>query len=214
MTPSSTVLDSEATQRLLLQNVSWDTYRNLLRDLGDHRSVRLSYDRGILELMSPSFAHENLNRVLNYLVVALARRFKPDFVSAGSTTFAREGTSGVEPASSFYFENAARIRGKKTIDLATDPPPELVIEVDITSPSLRRFSIYAALGVAEIWRYDGSTLDIWHLQPEGRYLQQPQSLSFPVLSEIEATQLLQQAAILPEPQLLDLFDTWARERSK
>ncbi|SPE36419.1 conserved hypothetical protein [Candidatus Sulfopaludibacter sp. SbA6] len=150
------VTATPAEHRLLLHNISWETYERLLAESVENCGTRFTYDEGNLEIMVVSIGHETPNRTLAAIAEITAYETGRDFVRAGSTTCKRKDLAkGFEPDSSFYFRDAGAIRGKDEIDLATDPPPELVIEVDITNSSLDRFPIYAAVGVQEIWRYDG-----------------------------------------------------------
>ena len=125
---------SRAEQRVLLRNISWETYERLLEERGDNSAPRFTYDRGELEIMSPSPEHEALNRSIALLVEFLAAELGIDVYDLGSTTFRREDLErGFEPDSCFYIENEERVRGKTRKDLSVDPPPDLVIEIDITS---------------------------------------------------------------------------------
>jgi Uma2 family endonuclease len=147
---------SPLEQRVLLRNVSWETYKRLLEEREERQSPRFFYDRGVLEIVSPSTEHEEIADLIAFLVRELAAEWEIDVRVAGHTTFRREDLSrGFEPDGSFYLsENAARVRGKANIDLdAGDPPPDLVVEVDRTSQSLDKLPIYARLGVPEVWRY-------------------------------------------------------------
>src|ERR671939_1507804 len=166
----ATVL-SPPEQRVILHNVRWETYERLLADLQDSSAPRLTYDRGTLEIMSSSSEHERYNRTIAQVVEELAVEMEIDLDNLGSTTFRREDLDrGFEPDSCFYIQNAVRVRGKKRIDLTVDPPPDLVIEIDITSPSLDKFPIYAAVGVPEVWRYDGTHVTMYRLTGE-RYVE-------------------------------------------
>jgi Uma2 family endonuclease len=154
----------DTTQRILLPGVRWCTYEALLADMDDTPAARLAYDHGTLEIMVPSFSHEQLNRLLAAIVEALAMGMHLDFINAGSTTFKREDVArGFEPDSCFYLQHVDAVRGHITIDLATDPPPDLLIEIDITHPSLDKLPIYAVIGVPEVWRYDGQRMIIYCL---------------------------------------------------
>src|SRR5204862_3490478 len=118
-----------------------------------------------LEIMVVYVGHEDPNRTLAAIVEIVVKETRRQFRRTGSTTFKREELGkGFEPDSSFYFRNAAAVRGKHIIDLHVDPPPELVIEVDITRSSLKRFPIFAAIGVAEVWRYDGECVRFYGLE--------------------------------------------------
>lgn len=151
---------SPAEQRNLLKNVDWETYESLLSGRGDNRVPRFTYDRGMLEVMSPSSEHESISYCLGLLVALVAEETGIDAYGVGSTTFKRtELQRGFEPDASFYIKNEGLVRGKARIDLDVDPPPDLVVEVDITHPSLNKLPIYAHIGVPEIWRYDGENFD-------------------------------------------------------
>jgi Uma2 family endonuclease len=131
----------EVTQRVIIDNISWETYQRLLEERGESSQPRYAYDRGRLEIMVTSYEHENLNHDIAILVELIAEELELDLAGAGSTTFNREDLAqGVEPDCSFYVSQADSIRGQKQIDLHTDPPPELVIEIDITSRSSQQVS--------------------------------------------------------------------------
>src|SRR5437899_2960095 len=156
-------------QRVVLRKVSWETYEGLLAGQEDSSAPRFTYDRGTLEIMSPLPEHEEVNRALASLVENVAVEWRMSFRNLGSTTFKREDLGrGFEPDSCFYLQNAERMRGKARIDLTVDSPPDLVIEIDVTHSSLDKLPIYAALGVPEVWRSDGSGLAILVLE-EGVY---------------------------------------------
>jgi Uma2 family endonuclease len=143
-----------------LQPVTWQTYQALLSDLGDHRSTRLSYDRGTLEIKLPSKLHELVNRLLERIITTLTEELDLNVVSLGSTRFDQESADqGVEPDSCFYIQNADRVDPMDT-QPPQDFPPDLVVEVDITSSSRSRLPIYQAMGVPEIWCYKRDSLTI------------------------------------------------------
>jgi Uma2 family endonuclease len=178
----SVVTNRPFTDRVILQNVSWDTYERLLKDLENSSSPRLAFDQGVLEIMSPHLEHERTNQTLATIVEIVLDELGVDFENAGSTTFKRETLKrGFEPDSCFYIQNVDRIQNKKKIDMEIDPPPDLLIEVDLTSDSLDKFPLYAALGVPEVWRYKDS-LEIWLLK-EGRYARHQSSAAVPILNE-------------------------------
>src|SRR5438045_4955835 len=154
----ATVL-STPNQRVVMDDISWETYEQLLADFAESSGYRLSYDGGTLEIMSPLEEHEESNRTLNLLVEAVAEEREIEIRNLGSTTFKRQDLGkGFEADSCFYIQNFERVRGKRRIDLLTDPPPDLVIEIDVTSPSLPKLPIFAQLGIPEVWRYDGQRL--------------------------------------------------------
>ena len=169
-------------QRVILRNISWETYERLLAENADCRNPRLAYDRGILEITSPSAKHEELSYVITLLVNIVTEELEIDVRGFGSTTFRRQDLArGFEPDSCFYIQGVEDISGKSSLDLATDPPPDLVIEIDLTSASLDKFPIYAQVGVPEIWRYDGTALQIFSLE-HGTYVEQQVSTVLPILT--------------------------------
>ncbi len=199
-----------AEQRIVLRNVSWLTYERLLADLGDSSSPRLTYDRGTLEIMGPSEDHEEANRALASLLDVIIEELDIDARTLGSTTFRREDLDrGFEPDSCFYIQNVARVKGKRKIDLTQDPPPDLVIEVDISSSSLDKLAIYAHLGVPETWRFDGETLTI-HRLSAGGYTKSKSSLAFPFLSAARLTQFLKEAGTQKRSRWLRSVRDWLR----
>ena len=150
----------------------------------------------MLEIMSPSPEHEKLNRRIAQLVLAFTEAMDIESEDLGSTTFRREDLErGFEPDSCFYIQNEKQVRGKARIDLAVDPPPDLVIEVDITSPSINKLSIYARLGVPEIWRYDGEKLKILQLGDDG-YAEISESAALPGLKSTVLTGLVERSKTL------------------
>jgi Uma2 family endonuclease len=207
----ATVL-SPLEQRVTLHNVSWETYERLLADLQDSSVPRLTYDRGILEIMSPSSEHERYNRTVAQIVEELAVEMDMNIDSLGSTTFRREDIDrGFEPDSCFYIQNAARVRGKKRIDLSADPPPDLVIEIDITSPSLDKFPIFAQAGVPEVWRFDGGRLAIYELTL-GAYLERDASIAFPSVTSAHVTSFIRESETMDRPEWVRKLRAWAHDR--
>jgi Uma2 family endonuclease len=207
----ATVL-SPPEQRVTLHNVSWETYERLLADLQDSSAPRMTYDRGTLEIMSPSSEHERYNRTVAQIVEELAVEMDMNIDSLGSTTFRREDIDrGFEPDSCFYIQNASRVRGKKRIDLSADPPPDLVIEIDITSPSLNKFPIFAHVGVPEVWRFDGNRLAIYELIGSS-YQEREISISFPAVAASDVTTFIKESETMERPEWARKLRGWARDR--
>jgi Uma2 family endonuclease len=204
----ATVL-SAPEQRVVL-NVSWETYESLLADHLDCSSPRFTYDCGVLEIMSPSSEHEKINRCIALLVDVLAEELDLDVENLGSTTFRREDLKrGFEPDSCFYIQNVERVRGKKKIDLTIDPPPDLVIEIDITSESLNKLPIYAKLGVPEIWRYQSARLIILTLA-DNSYSESDESLVLPGVTGQAIFSFVADSQSLKRPEWLKNLRAWAR----
>ena len=166
---------------LRIDNVAWEDYEQLLADLGERYNMRIFYDEGRMEIMAPASAHEKPKSILHTLVTALRDELDIDIESLGSTTLKSEmKAKGAEPDDCFYIQNARRVIGKEDLDLAHDPAPDLVIEIDRTNASLNKFPIYAALLVHEIWRLSEREVHIYLLNGD-RYEQSANSRAFPFL---------------------------------
>jgi len=164
-------------QQLFLKDVDWKSFEDLLEEFGEKRTNRISYSAGELEIMSPLAVHEDDKEIAGDLVKIILETLNINFRSLGSTTFKKKSMkSAVEPDSCFYIENEMKVRGKARINLNQDPPPDLAIEIDITSRT--HFDNYEKLGVPELWRYNGETLEISILK-EGQYENAENSLHFP-----------------------------------
>jgi Uma2 family endonuclease len=184
---SMSAASQQPEQRVLLSGITWSTFESLLAETKNH-GTRFTYDRGYLEMMSPSREHERFKGLLGRMIETMTVELGIPISSAGSTTLKAEWEErGLEADESYYIASEPRVRGRDKIDLRTDPPPDLAIEVDISSSSLDQLSIYAVLGVPEVWFYDGETLKVYGLQPEGAYAQQSRSPAFPFppLDEVE-----------------------------
>lgn len=193
--PTKTLMTTIAPpeQRVLLQNVSWETYERLLAESIESVGTRFTYDEGDLEIMVVSIAHENPNRTLAQLVEIVVEETEKDLHRAGSTTFKRKDLlKGFEPDSCFYISHAEQARGREELDPVTDPPPDLVIEVDITRSSLNRFPIFSAMGVPEVWRFDGARVTMYRLE-SGRYFEIEASLALPPLTASQTTVFLDES---------------------
>ena len=166
--------------------------------------------------MSPSFEHEQISEIMAELVGELAVELEIDLVGAGSTTFKHESLSrGFEPDKSFYLsENAALVRSKKRIDLdAGDPPPDLVVEVDVTNPSLDKLPVFARLGVGEVWRLAVGRLDILAPDETGEgYEVVPKSRILPYLKAEDLNRLVEKGLTSNRPAWVREVRGWARGR--
>ncbi|MEO0409183.1 MAG: Uma2 family endonuclease [Cyanobacteria bacterium P01_A01_bin.135] len=167
-------------QSVLLQ-VTWQEFDAILRTRGDRPASRLAYADGTLEIMTPLPEHEYFKETLGDAIKDIAETLNLDYESYGSTTWRlRAKQAGLEADNCFYFQNEARVRGRLALTLPQDPPPDLALEIDLTSKSLDRFPIYARLGVPEIWCYDAGRLTIFCLR-NGDYTAADRSLVFPTL---------------------------------
>ena len=198
-------------QRIILDHVSWETYEGLLAATSDRSSPRMAYDDGTLEIMSPSPEHEYLKHTLVTVAELAAEEWEIEFINLGSSTYRRsERKQGAEPDSCFYVKDVERIRGKKRIDLAHDPPPDLVIEIEITSPALNRLPIYAGFGVPEIWTANSDRVTILHLS-QGRYLTRKSSEVLPPLDAAGLTRFVEQSTTLTTLAWRKVVREWARQ---
>jgi Uma2 family endonuclease len=198
---------------LRLQNVGWNDYEFLLTQMDDYPGHRLSYDRGRLEIMSPKREHEIYKKFIGRLVEMLADALSLDIEPSGSTTLRRKRfDKGAEPDESFHIQNAALVAGSIEVNLEIDPPPDLVIEIDTTNESLHKLAIYAALGVPEIWRYDGRRAHFYKLVDEGYEVIQ-NSLAFPMLSAADLTQFIEQRKAEGYVAALKAFRKMLRSRA-
>lgn len=203
----------QSPDRVLLNNISWQTYQSLVKDFEQQPAIRLTYDRGLLEIRMPLDPHETYKKLLGRLVEALTEELEIEIRSLGSRTCGRvDLTQGLEPDQCYYIQNEPTVWNKEQIDLSQDPPPDLAIEIDITSSSINRLNIYANLGVPEVWRYDGQSLLIYHLQ-DRQYQEFDRSLAFPILSVSDIERFLDLKKTTKENQLVRLFRTWLRSRS-
>lgn len=204
-----------AENRVILDRVTWETFNRLLIELGENRSSRLAYDGGILEIMTPLAEHEHNNRFIEKLIGAITDELNLNVKNLGSLTLKKDNIKkGIEPDSCYYLANEPQVRSKQSIDLNVDPVPDLVLEIDITSGSMDKLPIYAALGVPEIWRYDGENLQVFLLDKSiPIYNVSNQSYSFPWLELDLIPQLLQQCLIDGETATLKVFRSWIRKRN-
>ena len=198
-------------QRVLLQNVTWQEFETILEELGEHRAARIAYDNGMLEIMAPLPEHEYGKEIIGDLVKALLEELDIEFISLGSTTFKNQAMAqGIEPDQCFYIQNESKVRGKNRLDLTIDPPPDLALEIDVTSRT--HPSIYQALKVPELWRFEQDKLKINLLQ-NGVYVESTQSYNFPQLSLINVIpQYLQQSKTAGRNTTLKAFRQWVRKQ--
>src|SRR5262249_18549134 len=207
----STVSHPRQARPAVLYGIDWRTYMRLLRAFAGHRRFRLTYDRGTLEIMSPLLEHDGAADLLGQFVVVLAEELNVPYRAAGSTTLRRRRRRrGLEPDRSWWFASAARMLGKARLDLRTDPPPDLAIEVDVTHSSLDRMSIYADLGVPEVWRLTSQGLT-FNILERGKYQIRPTSLAFPRLSPADLTVFLSRLGQDYDLTILRQFRAWVRQ---
>lgn len=196
--------------RVVLYNISWQQFEKLLVDLGESRATRVAYDDGTLEIMTPLPEQEYYKEIIGDIIKDTAEVLELDYKCYGSSTWKRElKKAGIEPDNCFYFQSEALIRGKLKFDLNQDPPPDLALEIDVTSKSLDRFPIYARLGVPEIWCYDSGEIKIYQLQGE-EYFQRETSLVFPNLKIQEIPSLIERYHMVGRRVFRQAIRKWVR----
>lgn len=197
-------------QHIILENVSWQEFEQILDDFKEHSGTRLAYNCGFLEIMTPSTQHGADTGFIGDLIKLLLEELDLEFCSLGSTTFKKETFQALEPDQCFYIQNESKIRGKKRIDLTIDPPPDLAIEIDITSRTHPK--IYAALNVPELWRFEHGKLQI-NVLKNGAYEVVEESLIFPgfALSEM-IPQYLAESKIAGRNATLKKFRQWVQAK--
>jgi Uma2 family endonuclease len=196
--------------KVVLKGVSWPTFQALLADVGDDRAWRIAYDNGVLEIRMPYQEHEQPKIMLSYFVTAIADELEIEAMELGALLLEREELQrAIEPDTCFYIQNEALVRSK-IIDLQTDPAPDLAVESDYSNSSLNKFTIYASLGVPELWRYRRPTLEVYQLV-EGQYERVAQSLAFPFLPIAEIPEFMEQSRAIGQRSAVRLFRTRIRE---
>jgi Uma2 family endonuclease len=201
-----------AEQRTLLTNISWQTFKAMLVDMGSERATRLAYDKGLVEIMTPLMPHENSNRLIEVFVGVLCEELGLEIKRAGSLTLTRDDLErGAEPDSSYYIQNEPLVRDKAEIDLDNDPPPDLVLEVEYSRSRIDKLSLYAAMEIPEFWRYNGSVLRIYRLE-SGHYVQRNNSPTFAPIAVTEIPKFLQQSRKVGEITCTRNFRNWIRQQ--
>jgi len=205
-------VETPRDQRFVMRNITWQAYRSIADSIGECH-VRLTFDRGNLEFMTLSLGHERWGALLGQFVEVLTEELDMPRQSGGSTTLNREDLDrGLEPDRSYYLEHEPQVRDKDQIDLTFDPPPDLGIEIEISRSALNRMSIYAALHVPEIWRFDGRRLRVFRLTEEATYVETTTSPHFPFLPLNELEAFLLRRNEMDETRLVKAFRHWVREQ--
>lgn len=166
-------------ERRIFHGVTWREYQDLLDELGEHRRVLVSFGEGVLEIMPISRPHEHYKETVSRLVFALSEELDTNAEPGGSTTLQLEALQGgVEPDTSFFIRHAEQMVGKDTHDLLEDPPPDLVVEIDVSRPRYSKKEIYCRMGVPEFWQYDGKIFKVFELVGDD-YVETESSVAFP-----------------------------------
>ena len=197
--------------QVLLRDIDWPTYEAILDEAGEHRAARFAYCQGMLEIMSPLAEHEFNKSFIGDVVKVLLEELDVEFSALGSTTLKIPGSGlGVEPDECFYIQHEAAVRGRSRLDLSVDPPPDLALEIDLTSRT--HFQNYELLGIPELWRYDGQRLEILVLE-EGAYIPSETSRQFPDFPlKALVPELLETSKREGRSKVLKAFRSLVRER--
>ena len=198
-------------QRIILTDVNWSKFEEILQELGEKRANRVAYSQNKLEIRMPLPEHEFDKEIIGDLVKILLEELDVERECYGSTTFKRQDmAAGIEPDNCFYIQNYRLMIGKRRLDLTVDPPPDLAIEIDVTSKT--QLSAYEALGVPELWHFSQGSLKINVLQA-GKYVESSLSPTFPNLPVIEGIyQFVQMSLTEGSSAALRAFRKWVREK--
>jgi Uma2 family endonuclease len=201
------------------QDISWDEYEELLEQVGEAPGLRISYDNGSLHIKTISAEHEKYALFINSLIAGIRLRLRLNILAFGSATMRKpKRSAGHEPDACFYVQTAHLIGNKVQLNFETDPPPDIVVEIDVHHDSRSRFPVHARLGVPEIWRYNGVAMTIYHLaeeSPEGEapaYVERDASAALPMLTAQLLTEMLEQMRTDGELKTLLAFDDWLRSQ--
>jgi Uma2 family endonuclease len=201
-----------AEQHIVLDAVTWDQYEAIGEIFENRTSLRLTFDRGRLEIMTVSYLHERYKQLLGRLLEEIAELMNVRIAPGGSMTFRRrELERGLEPDQCFWIANEEWMRTKDTWDPAVDPPPDLVAEIEISRNVLDRLAIYAAMGVPEVWRFNGETVRVLRLQPDGQYHESAASPTFPSVPLQGLVRFLQPNESLDYLSVIRSFRVWLQE---
>jgi Uma2 family endonuclease len=215
MTIANGVTSLVDQQHIVLEDVSWESYERLLNEMGN-RQIRMTYDQGRLEIMSPLAKHERWGAWIGRLIELMCFERSIDVECLGSTTFRSEASKkGLEPDECYFFKRAAEAREMEgPFDETIHPVPELAIEIDITSRSIPRQPIYAALRVPEIWRFDSKYLQVLHLTAKGKYVERSRSLCLPFLPIVEFAGFVLRKREKDQLRVLREFRDWSMRLPK
>ena len=205
------IVAAQPETRVVIPNIAWEIFESLAAS--DCAGTRFAYDKGLLEITSPSVEHEWFHRALGRMVEATTEELNIPILSAGSTTLKLPlKKRGLEPDECYYLAHELHMRGKRDLDLSIDPPPDLAIEVDISRSSINKLSIYAEVGVPEVWFYDGESLRVHQLQGDGAYIQRDASAAFPFLDLKEVERFMARFEQLGETAWIRSFRAWVKEQ--
>lgn len=197
---------------VVLRHVSWATYERLLADDEERRVPRMTYDQGVLELVTPSKAHDLDAATITRIVDIVSASLGIPVQSTSTTTYRRQDLErGFEADASFYVQNEARVRGSREADLRIDPPPDLVLEIETSRTALNKLNLFASMGIPEVWRCDGERVTI-HILDQDVYRESASSLALLVLTSETLTRFLHMSRTMLSPDWFGMVSDWAREQ--
>ena len=200
--------------RRMVYGVAWENYLKFLEATGEY-SLRHTYDEGTLEMMSPRKDHDWHHRLIGRMIEAMAFALGIPIQSVGSTTLrAGIGQRGLQPDEGYYVANEPKVRGKDSYDPEKDPPPDLVVEVDVTHTSLPRLPVFARIRVPEIWRFDGRRMHFYRLSRQGKYREVQRSVAFPFVGPADVTRFLKRRHDDDEHSVVRAFVEWAQRATQ
>lgn len=179
-------------RRVIFRDLDWQRYQTIRQALSENRVMRFTYDQGLLEVSMPLEDHEFAVRLIERFILILVVELGMKLKTMGSTTLDREELDrSAEPDNAYYIQNQSLVTGRN-VDLEHDPPPDLVVEVDITHTDINKLRFYASMGVPEFWRYNGETWRIYQLQGD-RYTETDTSPTFPKVPKVKLYEFLAEA---------------------
>lgn len=205
-------------QRIVLEKISWQQFETILAEMGAERTTRFTFDRGRLEMMTPLDEHERCHKLIESLILVLVDEIQLPVEGYKAPTLMRSDLRlAVEPETGYYIQHEANVHGKGAIDLAVDPPPDLILEVSLSAGTLNRLSIYAALGVPEVWRYVSQpgddffkgNLHIYGLDGD-RYVESTTGFAFPFLPAGRILQFIDESDALGLMTALRSLREWSQ----
>jgi len=200
------------SESIVLKNIPWALYE-ALRDVEENWHLKMTYDDGVLELMSPSAKHETLKTRIGRLIEVLTEELRIPIECFGSTTWKRPmGCRGLEADTCYYIRNEPSVRGKEDVDQDVDPPPDLAIEIEVSREAVAKEPIYAGLRVAEIWRCGDKSLRCFHLAAGGEYIEHEMSLNLPFLRVADLLPFLARRRGIDSNAWIGGFRAWVREQ--
>lgn len=204
---------TDDTERIVLHGVSWETYAALLEEIGES-NVRLTFDEGALEISVAGKTHEKVKKLLARMIEMMSFELDIPISSFGSMTMqAQESNQAVEPDECYYVQSAGDLQAGVDPDPAQHPP-DLVIEVDISSHSIAKEPIYAKLRVREVWRFDGERVRSLHRDKDGHYKPRENSLAFPFVKMTDVQKFIERLRNTDESTIMRAWNAWLRKRPR